>query len=394
MSASENDRAYRVAGFPAGASQTTAQAILAKFFDADIQATVRSLGPHPQTHSIVAIVMFSRTPGRLQNGSAWALEDVVTLDGKSVKLRLEIDTAFLGFTPLNAAQGDESDKIDCIVVSGLSSHPFGSWKQRGGRFMWLVDHDENAPGVPPNVRSLLYGYDTSLVGSESFQDVVDIGMRLASDIKGIRPQPADRESFEPRPIVFIAHSLGGLVVKEAVCQLYKADPMNAECIYGLVFFGVPHDGLLVEPWLRIIGKQPNHRLIEDLKADSRYLQRLGQRWPGTVLHSQIGMNRNHENLPKFNGQFDNDYLALKPYLHEIWINAVPDVQSRFDDKASDAKSDDSPTTGLLQLWPPRDVEETSKIKTDVECVYLSNPYANANALREASSQYMGSEAIR
>ncbi|KAK3352416.1 ankyrin repeat protein [Lasiosphaeria hispida] len=420
MSASENDRAYRVAGFPVGVSQVTAQAILAKFFDADIQATVRSLGPHPQTNSIVAIVMVSRTPSRLQIGNAWRLEEVVTLDGKSVKVRLEIDTAFLGFTPLNTAQGDESDKIDCIVVSGLSSHPFGSWKQRGGRFMWLVDHDENAPSVPPNVRALLYGYDTSLVGSESFQDVVDIGMRLASDIKGIRTQPAARESFEPRPIIFIAHSLGGLVVKEAICQLYKVDPMNAECVYGLVFFGVPHDGLLVEPWLRIIGKQPNHGLIEDLKANSRYLQRLNQRfkeafvfspmrvisvyetmtsktakeelpgvlkrtgdnevivtpmsavgrWPDTVLHSQIGMNRNHENLPKFNGQFDNDYLALKPYLHEIWLNAVPDVQSRFDDETSDPKSEESPTTGLLQLWPPRDVEETSKIKTDVDIIAI------------------------
>jgi hypothetical protein len=73
--------------------------------------------------------------------------------------------------------------ISCIAVSGLSSHPFGSWKERGGQFMWLRD---SLAREKNGVRVLLYGYDTSLVKSESFQDIDDIGNKLGDFIKRIR----------------------------------------------------------------------------------------------------------------------------------------------------------------------------------------------------------------
>lgn len=76
-----------------------------------------------------------------------------------------------------------TDQPSCIVVSGLSSYPFGSWKQRGGSFMWLRD---DAAWRSPNVRTLLYGYDTSLAGSESAQDIDDIGHKLGDFITRIR----------------------------------------------------------------------------------------------------------------------------------------------------------------------------------------------------------------
>jgi len=81
-----------------------------------------------------------------------------------------------------------------IAVSGLSSHPFGSWKEKNGSWMWLRD---GLAKNPEGGRVLLYGYDTLLVGSDSVQDIDD---------------------YEPRPIVFIAHSLGGLAVKQAMHQ--------------------------------------------------------------------------------------------------------------------------------------------------------------------------------
>jgi hypothetical protein len=191
-------------------------------------------------------------------------------------VHLEIDTQFLGFTPLNLPLDDgQCDQIDCIVVSGLSSHPFGSWKQRGGEFMWLVD---DVDGFPPHVRVLLYGYDSTLFGSQSFQEIEDMGQRLATQIIGIRPLTGSSSYNAPRPLVFIAHSLGGLVVKEAVYQMAKEDPADAQSIFGLVFFGVPHFGLLVEPWLGIIGIQPNRPLIEGLRSNSRVLRRLDDRF--------------------------------------------------------------------------------------------------------------------
>jgi hypothetical protein len=49
--------------------------------------------------------------------------------------------------------------------------------------MWLRDE---VAKTAKRARVLLYGYDTMLVNSESFQDIGDIATRLSSDVNAIR----------------------------------------------------------------------------------------------------------------------------------------------------------------------------------------------------------------
>lgn len=49
--------------------------------------------------------------------------------------------------------------------------------------MWLRD---DATWRKPNVRVLLYGYDTTLVKSESFQTIENIGASLGGALSSIR----------------------------------------------------------------------------------------------------------------------------------------------------------------------------------------------------------------
>ncbi|KAJ4423231.1 hypothetical protein N0V82_002092 [Gnomoniopsis sp. IMI 355080] len=423
---------HRVAGLPVGASQAAAKSILEDIFGPDTIITVRSVGVHPQAASaLVATVIFSPVPSQLRN-SKYKISEVVRFEGQHVQLNLEIDTSFIGFTPLNTVNDSQDGQIDCILVSGLGSHAFGSWKERGGQYMWPIDSDD---ARPPNVRLFLWGYDSSLTNSESFQDIEDIGQSLATALKGIHPSFArskngeEQKEFDARPVVFIAHSLGGLVVKEALCHMVQDDPAYVRCVYGLVFFGVPHHGLHVEPWLRIIGEQANASLIRSLEPNSRNLQRLDKAfrktfqhsgskvisiyetvrsstakqdrsgnlsrsgesqilvnrisacgtWPECLIHKELPMNRTHEDLPKFKGRFDDSFLILRPMLDDIWATAFAVVQGRFNTnergrlmgRAEIARSVDSQRAyGLFQVWPIPGSEDTDQLGTDVDLIAI------------------------
>lgn len=145
---------YRVAGLPVGVSQPAARSILTELFGPEITITIRSLGSHPQASSaVVATVIFSPVPSQLGNGNH-KISEVVRFEGQPVQLNLEIDTAFIGFTPLNTVDDSQDGQIDCIQVSGLGSHAFGSWKERGGQYMWPIDGDD---ARPQNMRLFLWG---------------------------------------------------------------------------------------------------------------------------------------------------------------------------------------------------------------------------------------------
>src|SRR5437868_213906 len=98
-------------------------------------------------------------------------------------------------------------KGSCIAISGLSSHPFGSWMSRGlgSNFMWLRD---SLSIDVPTIRNIIYGYDTTLGHSESFQTIQDIAISFIS-----RLRTTGRSSPSAKPVIFLAHSLGGIILK-------------------------------------------------------------------------------------------------------------------------------------------------------------------------------------
>src|ERR1700759_726245 len=71
----------------------------------------------------------------------------------------------------------------CIAITGLSNHPFGSWKHKNRQYMWLRD---SLPFDLKETRMLLYGYDTNLPRNDTFQSIDDIATGLCQSIKAIR----------------------------------------------------------------------------------------------------------------------------------------------------------------------------------------------------------------
>ena len=70
-----------------------------------------------------------------------------------------------------------------IAVPGLGSHAIGSWKSPSDNDLWLRDY---LPDDVPNIRVLLYGDNTSLLGNESKDSIENLGIRFLESIKAFR----------------------------------------------------------------------------------------------------------------------------------------------------------------------------------------------------------------
>ncbi|VUC22222.1 unnamed protein product [Clonostachys rosea] len=197
---------------------------------------------------------------------------------------LIVDFHFLGMTPLNDVD-PEKHMFDSISISGLSSHPFGSWQPRGAdkSFMWIRDE---LPAFVPGVRAFTYGYDTNLINSNSFQLISDIARGFIEHLR-----IGGWSLTSARPIVFLAHSLGGLVLKDALVQIADArnelDRSLLDKVRGAIMFGVPNLGMEQSHLLAMVEGRPNEILVDDLSRKSNYIMRLDESFSGIAFTSRF-----------------------------------------------------------------------------------------------------------
>ena len=172
--------------------------------------------------------------------------------------------------------------------------------------MWLRDR---LPQDVPQLRSLIYGYDTKLFKSHSFQDLDDIAMSFIASLKEIR------RSLPPaRSLFFLAHSLGGIVLKRAIILLADGstdeEKTILESLTGMVFFGVPHKGMKVSHLLAMVAKQPNEDLISrTLSPDSPLLPELDKEF----LNIALRINHNIKYV----------YETAESQLTEVSVSSIP-----------------------------------------------------------------------
>lgn len=104
--------------------------------------------------------------------------------------------------------GDTRVNIDIVAVHGLLDDPYHAWED-GGR-NWLRDADF-LPHLIPLARIMTYGYNSTVALSQSIAGVDQFAETLLNYLEQKRRTPMEKA----RPLVFICHSLGGIVVKKA-----------------------------------------------------------------------------------------------------------------------------------------------------------------------------------
>ncbi|KAI9166340.1 Protein SERAC1 [Paramyrothecium foliicola] len=281
-------KVYRLRNIPTYADRLAATQLLATAInDSSITANdiqISSLAPIVESwkrwQTKVATLTFTTTPALLLDGvPASRLIDEPAewrfyIPGSPEPLLL--DTHFHGLTVLNEVRSIDH-QYDCIIISGLASHPFGSWQPKGEdkSFMWI--RDSLTQGLP-NTRFLLYGYNTSLVNSKSFQTIVDIARTLLAVLEA-----SLWTDFSTKPFLFLAHSLGGVILKQALVMLADGNDRERSMlglVRGAIFFGTPSVGMPLSHLLRMVEDQPNKDLVEALSDKSPFLANLEVQFTG------------------------------------------------------------------------------------------------------------------
>ena len=200
-------------------------------------------------------------------------------------------------------------------MHGLNGNAKGTWTSDSGVF-WPADL---LPKLgPKNARVLSYGYNshvTSFSDGVSRDGVLQHAESLAGALsanRNVRQQQHLAQTakvtptlYEPltdfllqlhnaidRPIIFVCHSLGGLVVKRALIYCRSLAHENVEHLraiyistYGILFLGTPHNGTDVAKWAHMLQSisgvivpkkfmDSSSTLVRALKTNSELLQNI------------------------------------------------------------------------------------------------------------------------
>ncbi|KAI0545822.1 hypothetical protein F4679DRAFT_559895 [Xylaria curta] len=168
--------------------------------------------------------------------------------------------------------------VDIVCVHGLGGHREATWTaqepETGRTVFWIRDF---LPDELPHARIMTYGYSSQVFSVRHLtqRTLYSQSKTLLTALKRSRRDVGSSK----RPLIFISHSLGGLIVKSALIHADKDDVFNdiLVCTAGVVFFGTPHQGTSDKSWTKIMRDliQPTidlNRMRNTLDSDLNWLQ--------------------------------------------------------------------------------------------------------------------------
>ncbi|KAL9597451.1 MAG: hypothetical protein Q9219_005143 [cf. Caloplaca sp. 3 TL-2023] len=205
------------------------------------------------------------------------------------------------------------------------------------------------PQILPDAQIFTWGYDADVGGffSSAGQSTIhQHAQSLLSDLANLR------STLELRtiPLVFVVHSLGGIIVKDALNQSSSTEGTRLKEVvattYGVVFLGTPHRGSSTATLGKIAyqitvlaTRRPNIRLLQGLQKHSDILDRVVDSDSAKIGHAREEYGTipaDHRNMTKFKGLDDVGFRRVSAQLRQ-WDDAIketPDFLASLDDVAS------------------------------------------------------------
>jgi len=243
----------------------------------------------------------------------------------------------------------EVPEIDIIFIHGLGASGDAAWSDTDlstGRTLFWPETE--LPGrIGSRARVAIYNYDAKFRTPEYLtrRTLLHQTNRLVEDLVHLR------RGSERTPIVFVCHSLGGLIVKNALVGARKSENPDAldvcSATAGIVFLGTPHNGspkALADSICGIVGP-PNREVFEELHERSKMLAysldrfkplatRLtiydffeSRRDPNIAQRESpdprvLGINRSHADLCKYSNPEDKDLYQIINAIDHLCVQAV------------------------------------------------------------------------
>ncbi|CZR64396.1 related to calcium-independent phospholipase A2 [Phialocephala subalpina] len=249
-------------------------------------------------------------------------------------------------------------KVDIVFVHGLNGDPRQTWTSKNNGAFWPSQL------LPVSLKSaqariLVYGYnaDVYTFGSNKGAPryvVWDTSPRMQAKIlpssdmihqhaqtmlKNLASERTSEE-VEEHPIIFVAHSLGGILVKRALelsHDLQGKGDDNLRSIYvstfGVIFLGTPHNGADPAKWGIILQGMvdalipkkilsSHSQLVKTLQANNETLQNINLKfldiYPNHLKY--FGIEATHSGMCKFDSKnspgYTNVSVTLKQWVQE------------------------------------------------------------------------------
>lgn len=132
-------------------------------------------------------------------------------------------------------------KINVVFVHGYYESPTKTWSDGSASWLWPTKY---LPGSELQARVFFWDCQLELTDFSGAATFSELGTKLLDFVRSTvyAPEPSSK-SGKSTPLVFVSHSLGGLVVKAALAGAVQKNDSCLRDIKGLVFLGTPHQEL-------------------------------------------------------------------------------------------------------------------------------------------------------
>jgi hypothetical protein len=187
---------------------------------------------------------------------------------------------------LKISHCDDSQRVaDVVFVHGLDGDAKSTWHPNDNpNAFWPEWVGEDCPNL--GVWSL--DYEASALGWKGHAMPLD---ERATEVLAV----FDTDEIGKRPVVFVVHSLGGLLIKRVLKNAWESENPHwkqlVSATKGIVFLATPHSGANIANWVKYLGEKllllRINVVVEDLQAHDPELRRLNTWYRNKVAKGEL-----------------------------------------------------------------------------------------------------------